>query len=235
MPGSARVVLAGEPHHVTQRGNNREPVFFREEDRQAYLDRLFAYAEGYRMQVLAYCLMTNRIHVVAVPEHESSLAKVFGRLQADYSRVVNFQQRRCGHVWQERFYSCAMDEWHTLQAIAYVEQNPLRAGLVVEAGVYEWSSARVHLCGQDPQGRLDLRLWRKWYTPERWGEVLATSVREKDWAERFREATRRGLPLGSERFVAAVEQDRKRIMRLRPRGRPRKAATQAVCVRSAGS
>ncbi len=112
------MVGVGQPHHVTQRGNNRQSVFFTDEDRQVYLDRLFAYAKAYRLRVWAYCLMTNHIHVVGVPEREASLARVFGRLHADYARAVNLRRGGCGHLWQERFYSCAMEQHHALVAMA---------------------------------------------------------------------------------------------------------------------
>ena len=80
--------------------------------------------------------MPNHIHVVALPERETSLAKVFGRLHADYARAVNFRMRTTGHLWQDLFYSRAMEEKHALQAIAYVKQNPIRAGMVEEVGSY---------------------------------------------------------------------------------------------------
>ena len=208
-------------------------MFFTGEDRQAYIDRMFAYSAAYRMRVLAWCLMPNHIHVVALPERETSLAKVFGRLHADYARAVNFRLRTTGHLWQERFYSCAMEETHALQAIAYVEQNPIRAGIVEEAGCYAWSSARIHLSGQDPEGRLDLTLWRKWYTPERWQEVLATSMVEESWEERFREATLRGLPFGPEEYIAWVAAQKRMVLTRRPPGRPPNMKKPAEAVRAA--
>ncbi len=109
-----------------------------------------------------------------------------------------------------------------------VEQNPLRAGLVEEAGSYPWSSAGVHLLGTDPAGRLELKLWQKWYTPERWRQVLSTSVREESWEERFREATQCGLPFGAEEYVAWVGEQKRMILTKRPPGRPRKTPEQAA-------
>ena len=82
-------MVVGAAHHVTQRGNNRQDIFFSNDDREAYLDRMFEYCERYRLRVLAYCLMSNHIHVVGTPETERNLARVFGRLHADYARAVN--------------------------------------------------------------------------------------------------------------------------------------------------
>jgi putative transposase len=225
MPRKARIVVVGQPHHITQRGNNCQPVFFRDSDRQAYLDRLFAYAENYCLRVWAYCLMTNHVHVVCVPEKNHSLAKVFGRLHADYARAVNFRREASGHLWQERFYSCAMERRHAMVAMAYVEQNPQRAAIVRAAEEYRWSSARVHLRGEDPSGQLDLGVWRAEYTPARWRDVLASSVMEDEEQQRFREATLHGRPFGSEGYVERLESELGVTLRPRPRGRPRKMSS----------
>ena len=228
MPRKPRVVVVGEPHHITQRGNNRQRVFFYDQDRQAYLDRLFEYAEEYHLRVWAYCLMPNHVHVVAVPEREQSLAKVFGRLHADYARAINFRRQGCGHLWQERFYSCAMEPRHAFMAIAYVEQNPLRSGMVRTAVAYPWSTAIVHARGEDPSGKLDLGAWKAVYTAERWREVLASSVMEEEQQQRFREATRSGRPFGSQEYVRILEQKLGVVLRPRPRGRPQKKRGEAV-------
>ncbi len=224
----ARVVLPGQPHHITQRGNNRQAVFYCDEDRQAYLDRLFVYADRYHLRVWSYCLMRNHVHVVGVPEERQSMAKVFGRLHADYARAVNFRRDGCGHLWQERFYSCAMEFHHALVAMAYVEQNPQRAGVVRSADEYRWSSAEAHLRGEDPSGRLDLGMWRSEYTPARWREVLASSVMEEEQRQRFREATARGRPFGSESYVERLELELGLALRPRPAGRPKKACPPPV-------
>ncbi len=222
------MVVVGEPHHITQRGNNRQPVFFWDEDRRAYLDRLFAYAAEYHLRIWAYCLMRNHVHVVAVPERPQSLAKVFGRLHADYARAINFRRQGCGHLWQERFYSCPMELRHALVAIAYVEQNPLRAGMVRTAGEYRWSTAAIHLRGEDPSGRLDLETWRAEYTAARWRQVLASSVMEEEQRQRFWEATRGGWPLGPQEYVERLEQELGVALRPRSRGRPPKPVEQVA-------
>ena len=217
-----RAVAVDCPHHVTQRGNGRQDVFFAERDREVYLDAFFDYAERYSLRVWGYCLMSNHVHFVVVPERERSLARVFGRTHSDYARYLNLARRRCGHLWQARFYSCALDARHARQALAYVERNPVRAGLVDCAEQYAWSTAAAHCREDSLEGRLDLHEWRRSYDGERWREVLRVGEADAAWEERVREATRRGFPLGSEAFVARVGRDLGRDLRPRPPGRPPK-------------
>ena len=134
MPRIARAVFSGVPHHITQRGNRREDVFFNEADRAAYLAWLSEYCAKYKVRVLAYCLMTNHIHVVAVPEADASLERVFRPLHTRYAQRVNRAKHWKGHVWQGRFFSSALDEPYLWAAIRYVERNPVRVGMVRRAG-----------------------------------------------------------------------------------------------------
>jgi putative transposase len=225
----ARAAAVGVPHHVTQRGNGRQDVFFTERDREAYLDALFDYAARYGMRVWGYCLMRNHVHLVVVPEAERSLAQVFGRTHSDYARYANVARRSCGHLWQARFYSCALDQAHVWAALAYVERNPVRAGMVAEAEEYRWSTAAAH-CREDTSGRgLDLSEWRRSFSGARWREVLRTSVRGEALEERLREATRRGYPLGSEGFVDRIGSMLGRELKPRPPGRPQAKGPEPAC------
>ena len=224
MPRSARAVAVDTPHHVTQRGNGRQDVFFTERDREVYLDAFFDYAARYSVRVWGYCLMSNHVHFVVVPERERSLARVFGRTHSDYARYANLVQRSCGHFWQARFYSCALDEGHVWKALAYVERNPVRAGMVDKAEEYAWSTAAAHIREDALDGRLELDEWRRHYSGERWGEALRIGVEDEAMEERIREATQRGCPLGSDAFVERIGRALGRDLRLRPPGRPPKQA-----------
>jgi putative transposase len=168
--------------------------------------------------------MNNHVHFVVVPERERSLARVFGRTHSDYARYANLVRRSGGHFWQARFYSCALDERHAWEALAYVERNPVRAAMVDQAEQYRWSTAAAHCLGDPLEGRLDLEEWRRHYTGERWREVLRTGVGDEALEERIREATRRGYPLGSEGFVERIGRALGRDLRPRPPGRPPKQA-----------
>ena len=218
----ARAVAVGVPHHVTQRGNARQWVFFSDRDREIYLDTFFEYALRYSLQVWGYCLMSNHVHFIVAPQTEHGLAKAFGRVHADYARYANIVQRSCGHLWQARFFSCALDPANAWKALAYVERNPVRAGMVDAAENYQWSSAASHCREDNPEERLDLTEWRNCYNGDRWREALRVGVEEEAWEERIREATRRGLLLGSNRFVEGLSKAAGRDLKARPPGRPRK-------------
>jgi putative transposase len=146
MPRIARVVIPGCPHHVTQRGNRREDVFFTEADRLRYLELLAEYAAKDGLAVQAYCLMTNHVHLVVVPRAEASLAAALKPVHMRYTQHVNRTQRLRGRLWQGRFFSCPLDDEHLWAAVRYVECNPVRAGLLERAEHYPWSSAAAH-CG----------------------------------------------------------------------------------------
>jgi len=143
--------VPGYPHHVTQRGNRRADVFETEDDRHAYLRFLKKYGQRHGLDIWAYCLMTNHIHLVAVPEREESLARALRDAHTVYAMRVNTRTQQSGHVWQGRFYSCVLDEWHLWAAVRYVERNPVRAGMVDRAEDHPWSSARAH-CGLATRG-----------------------------------------------------------------------------------
>ena len=129
MPRMARVVIPGCPHHLTQRGNRREDVFFTAADRQRYLELLAEYAEKHGLAVQAYCLMTNHVHLVVVPRAEASLGAALKPVHMRYAQHVNWTQHIGGRLWQGRFFSCPLDEEHLWAAVRYVECNPVRAGM----------------------------------------------------------------------------------------------------------
>ena len=143
MSRQARVVAEAVPHHVTQRGNNRQDIFLTDDDRRFYIDLLREKCEQFGVSLLGYCLMTNHVHFVAVPRRADSLAKTLGQTHWRYAMRFNRRYRRSGHLWQNRFYSCPLGPSHLLAALAYVDVNPVRAGLVGDAAQYPWSSARA--------------------------------------------------------------------------------------------
>ena len=222
MPRVARIVIPGCPHHITQRGNNRQDVFFVDEDRDAYLGMLGEQAERFGLRVEAYCLMGNHVHLVATPRQVDSLAKAIGRTHWLYTQYVNRLHGRSGHLWQNRFYSCAMDAEHYWRAVAYVERNPVRARLVRKSWRWVWSSAGAHCGGKDPSGLLDLSAWWRHQTASAWREVL-TMGDETESSAPIREGLTRGRPLGSDAWIARLEARLGRRLRPLPVGRPKKA------------
>ena len=145
----ARVVAAGVPHHVVQRGNRRQPVFFSVADYKAYLRLLADWCERAKVEIWAYCLMPNHVHLVAVPENEHSLARAVGETHRRYTVRVNQREDWRGYLWQGRFSSFPLDEQYLHVAVRYVELNPVRAKLAREPWEYPWSSAKAHIRGKD--------------------------------------------------------------------------------------
>jgi putative transposase len=212
-----RVVVPGIPHHVTQRGNRREDVFFVRADYRRYLRLLGEYAEERGLEILAYCLMPNHVHLVAVPASSSSLAAVLKPVHLRYAQHVNRSREWSGRVWQGRFYSCPLDGAHAAAAIRYVECNPVRAGLESRAANYEWSSAAAHsrlrrdrLLVADIDKRIPVDDWLAWL-----GETEAD-----DLVTLLRLHTRTGRPLGDEGFVRKLEKESGRRLHALPVGRP---------------
>jgi putative transposase len=148
----ARIVLPGVAHHVTQRGNRRLPVFFADDDRALYLDLLRAGCAEARVRCLAWCLMNNHVHLILVPEHADGLRAALGEAHRRYTRHINIREGWRGHLFQSRFASYPMDDPHLMTALRYVENNPVAAGMVDEAGDWPWSSARSHISGRRAEG-----------------------------------------------------------------------------------
>ncbi|HEX7848861.1 MAG TPA: transposase [Sphingomonas sp.] len=150
-----RIVLPGIPHHVTQRGNRRERVFFEDGDYELYLDLLSDAAARSGVAIWSYCLMPNHVHIIAVPSDEDGLRRTFRYVHRHYTGYINARLRVTGHLWQGRFSSVAMDEAHLVSALRYVALNPVRARLVERAEDWRWSSTRAHLAGES-DGYVDI-------------------------------------------------------------------------------
>ena len=136
MPRRPRAVFPGVAHHITQRGNNRQPVFFSDDDRRFYLDLLSHHATRSGVRVIGYCLMTNHVHLVAVPEREDSFARALRHAHSEYALARNRADGRSGHLWQNRFFSCPLDSSHLMAALRYTDFNPVRAALCLQA--WDW-------------------------------------------------------------------------------------------------
>jgi len=141
----ARAVVPGAPHHVTQRGARKMQVFFSPEDYTLYLEILEQQASRHGVAFWAYCQMPNHVHLVAVPESEASLARALGEAHRRYAERTNRRHGWRGHLWQERFWSFAVDERAVLAVARYVLLNPVRAGLVDRVEAWPHSSAAAHL------------------------------------------------------------------------------------------
>jgi len=213
----ARVVVPGTPHHVTQRGNRRQDTFFRDEDYEAYIDLMSEWCGKCDVEIWAYCLMPNHIHMIAVPESEQGLSRAIGEAHRRYTRMINLRKHWTGYLWQGRFASFPMDEHYLLAAVRYVEMNPVRARMVNRPEEWRWSSASTHLSG------IDDRLVKVQPMLERvsdWRELLASG--DERLYEEVRMHERTGRPLGHEGFVRRVSQLLGRDLEIKRAGRKKK-------------
>ena len=145
MPRTARVIEVGCPHHVTQRGNNRQTIFFDDQDRNVYLDLLCKYSQECMCLIHAFCLMENHIHLLVSPQGHSSLSKMMQKMNMTFAQYFNQKYNRSGHLWQSRFYSALIDSHAYLwSACKYIERNPVRANLIFDPLQYEWSSVKIN-------------------------------------------------------------------------------------------
>ena len=145
MPRIARIVAEGYPHHVTQRGNRKQEVFFCEKDYQTYLTLLGAHSKLFNLEVESYCLMPNHVHMILVPRYKDDLSHVVGMTHQKYTNIINKREGWRGYLWQGRFSSFVLDDVYLLAATRYILLNPVKAGLVDRPWDYKWSSARHHL------------------------------------------------------------------------------------------
>ncbi len=209
----ARVVVPGLPHHVVQRGVRRMDVFFSDADRREYLRQLAEQGQRFGVSYLAWCLMTNHVHLIAIPAEESSLARGFGEAHRRYTRYINFREGWRGYLFQGRFHSFPLEGSYLLAAVRYVLRNPVRAGIARRPWDYQWSSA-------------------KWFVGETGNDPLAVPsdmladitdrrsflLREEDSLSEFRKHARTGRPLGGDSFLAHLEQLTGRLLRPRKPG-----------------
>jgi putative transposase len=210
-----RIVIPGFPHHVIQRGNRRQQVFFEPSDYALYRDLLAERCRKASVEVWAYCLMPNHVHLVLTPHTPDGLARAIGETHRQYSGFVNARSRWTGHLFQGRFSSVTLDEAHLIAAARCVALNPVRARLVARAEDWAWSSARAHLAGRDDG------LVRVAPLIERVGgfvDLIGLETDETPFAA-LRDAERTGRPLGSDDFVAELERLTGRRLRRRTPGR----------------
>ena len=215
----ARVVAPGLPHHITQRGNRRLQTFFRPADYRLYRALMAEWCDREGVDIWAYCLMPNHVHLIAVPGTATGLARAIGEAHRRYSRIVNQREGWRGHLWQDRFTSFPMDETHLLVAARYVELNPVRARLRRRPESHPWSSAKAHLAGADDELVKVAPLLE--LAPD-WRGFLADGLDEAS-AEVMRSHERTGRPLGVEGFVKGLQKKLRRTLVKRKPGRRAKA------------
>ncbi len=210
----SRVVIPGHPHHVTQRGNGRARTFFGDDDYALYRDLLATHCRNAGVEVWAWCLMPNHVHLILVPSDPDGLRRALARVHRIYAGVIQARRKRSGHFWQGRFGAVAMDEEYLAAALRYVSLNPVRARLVARAQDWRWSSTRAHWRGKE-DGLTALAPIRDRFP--RFADLLGTEP-EQDLFEPLRAAESIGRPLGSDRFLTRIERLTGRPLKPRKRG-----------------
>ncbi|MFC1501108.1 transposase [Elusimicrobiota bacterium] len=200
----ARLVGEGLPHHVTQRGNNKQKIFFDDYDRQRYLSLVQEYSKKYDLTILSYCLMPNHVHFIIVPHQQEALAKFFASVHTRYSQYFNKKRTGSGHLFQGRFFSCILDHIHLLAAARYIERNPVRERLVEKPWDWEWSSARYHIGKGKPAVPLGDLFELIDMNRNNW-KSFTDSFDDENVIDAIRNNTMNGRPLGVDAFLEKLE------------------------------
>jgi putative transposase len=227
MPRRPRIHLPGIPQHVIQRGVDRQPVFFSDEDCQFYLDWLGEYLQKRHIELHAYCLMTNHVHLLLSSPSADALGGLMQDLGRRYVQYINRTYRRSGGLWQGRYKaSFVQSERYLLSCMRYVELNPVRAGMVVAPGDYRWSSYRANAIGvSDRLVTSHIEYLALGAAPEAreqcYRHLFVTEVDDFAW-NLIRQATQQGVLVADSRFAEIIEQRLGAAVKPRPQGRPPK-------------
>jgi putative transposase len=220
-----RLTLAGYPHHVIQRGNNRQPIFASAADRQCLLDTLAETAAQFKVAVHAYVLMDNHFHLLATPEAADGLPQMMQALGRSYVRYFNARQGRSGTLWEGRYKSTLIQtERYLLACMVYIDLNPVRAGLVASPRDFAWSS-HGHYVGLRSDRLLTPHalFWALGNTPfareAAYAELVQAGIDSVQQAQ-ITDATRSGWALGEPDFVAGLQKQTARRVVPKAPGRP---------------
>lgn len=224
----ARITLPAYPHHLMQRGNNRQAIFFTEADYHYYLACLHQAKQQCQCRLYAYVLMTNHVHLLVEPTHMGGLGRLMQSVGRRYVRYINVTYQRSGTLWEGRFKSAAVDrDAYLIMCSRYVELNPVRAGMVPHPRDYPWSSYQYRALGiadalldDDPwYGGLGASPQQRQQVYREW---MDASIASGEW-EDIRRATQRARVIGTDAFQREIEAQIGRRVRGETRGRPRKA------------
>lgn len=226
MPRQARVVIANIPYHIIHRGNNRQAIFFGENDYKFFLEVMKEAKEKHPNKIYAYVLMSNHVHLLLEPKKRENLHQFIKLLAAKYTGYVNRIYQRTGVLWEGRFRSSPVGgERYFLACLRYIEMNPLRAGMAKELEEYPWSSYRFRAHGENSK-ILDYDVWYEALAEEalvrqkRYRKFFQETVLESEW-KLIREMANRGGITGSQKFSEKIEKILGRKIILRPIGRPK--------------
>jgi putative transposase len=210
----ARVVIPGLSHHVTQRGNGRQRVFFNDGDYALYRDLLSASCKKAHVACWAWVAMPNHVHLILVPRDEDGLRAALASVHRQYAGLIHARRKRTGHFWQGRFGAVVMDEAHLAEAFRYVLLNPVRARLAKRPEQWRWSSARAYLKGAN-DGLTDTGPMLSRF-PDMGALLMAET--DEDAQQRLRAAETIGRPIGNASFLKKIEKQLGRNLAPQKRG-----------------
>ena len=224
MARSARTSLPGYPRLVVQRCLDGSSIFGEQGDFEIYLTLLWDYAGKYRLEIWAYCLMTDNVRFVCLPKSDGGLSRAFNTIHMRYAQRRYSRNSVTGPLWRGRFLSCMLDGPSALEEVRQVENAPVRAGLAAKAEDYPWSSARCHVLGAD-----DPVVCESPFLKDEIGDWSAylSDVGDERILTRTRQRLKTGRPAGEDRFVHDLEERVGRRLLSRPRGRPRRSPKTA--------
>jgi putative transposase len=220
-----RLTVPGYPHHVIQRGNNRQVIFGSDADRRMLLDLLTEYSEKFKVAIHAYVLMDNHFHLLATPETEDGLPKMMQAVGRRYVRYFNDAQGRSGTLWEGRYRSTLIEtDRYLLACMAYIDLNPVRAGMVASPQNFVWSS-HGHYIGQRVDKLISPHalVWALGNTPFAREAAYADLVHAGLGADQLRALTDsvlRGWALGGPEFAAELQKQTERRLGPLRAGRP---------------
>lgn len=225
MPRKPRMYMAGVPCHVIQRGNNRTPCFFSDEDYLFYLECLIEACKRYQVSCHAYVLMTNHTHLLLSPKNKEGISKVMQSLGRRYVQYINKRYMRCGTLWESRHKSSLIDaESYLLSCYRYIELNPVRANMVMHPGDYRWSSYHCNAFGTKDElvtaHETYLSIDHDKTNRETAYRNLFETTLPKQLLHEISNAANFSMPLGKSRFKQQIEETLNRSIGYARRGRP---------------
>lgn len=227
MPRLTRVSLIGVAQHVIQRGNNRQICFGGEEDMRAYLGWLKEFSRKFKVDIHAWVLMTNHVHLLCTPNEENAVSRMMQSLGRMYVRYFNYVYQRTGTLWEGRFKSSLIqEERYLLEVYRYIELNPVRAGMIDDPSEYSWSSYQCNGLGKESLLRVPHQLYSSLgKTKEErlinYRELFKVHI-SNNLLEDIRKCTNKGLALGDDGFKQELEKLTNQRVTPKKMGRPRK-------------
>jgi putative transposase len=212
----ARLIIPDVPHHVTQRGNGRQRTFFSYGDYALCRDLLAHHCEAAEVEVWAWCLMPNRVHLILVPTDVDGIRRALSKVHRIYAGGIHARQKKTGHFWQGRFGAVAPDEGHLLNAFRHVGLNPVRARLAKAAVEWPWASTRAYVGGSADGVTIKAPMQSRY--PDMAALFESPAIYDLEAFERLRMAESIGRPLGDKAFLESIEDKTSRQLSARKRG-----------------